>query len=83
MGSVILQVWPRWLNKEQASLYTGYSVRQLEIWMRDGVLPYSKPQGNRSPRFDVKDLDYLMEKDKIDIEKQKRRVVKTLVDSVK
>lgn len=78
MSKVILQVWPRWLTKQQARLYTGYSIKQLEIWMNQGVLPYSKPNGNRHVRFDIRDLDRLMENDKIDIEKGRGRVIESL-----
>jgi len=83
MSEVVLQVWPRWLTKQQATLYTGYSIRQLEMWMKQGVLPYSKPNGNRHVRLDIKDLDRLMENDKIDIKKERKRILQSVGGSEK
>ena len=83
MSEYVLMVWPRWLTKQQARLYTGYSIRQLEYWMSGGVLPYSKPNGNRTIRFDIRDLDRLMERDKIKIEKGRERVIESLGGGIK
>lgn len=54
---------PRWLEVWEAEGYTGLSEGTLRRFIRDGVLPVTKPGGKPKSRIriDRRDLDRLME----------------------
>jgi excisionase family DNA binding protein len=55
-------VRPRWLKIDQASDYTGFAVGTIYNMVSERRVPYVKKGG--SLRFDVRDLDKWMERDK-------------------
>jgi excisionase family DNA binding protein len=55
---------PRIMNREQASEYLGVSADTLDVLHHSGKLPRVKIAG-RVVLFDVKDLDRLVEQEKI------------------
>jgi len=75
---IFVQVWPRWLDKKLAAIYTSYSEKMIENFMKSGDLPYTRVNGGYI-RIDVNDLDRLMEKDKIDIRSTKRKILRSLI----
>lgn len=72
MSEVVLQVWPRWLSKKLASIYTTYSIRQIDRFIRNGDLPHTR-LNDGNVRIDIHDLDRLMEKNKRDFHKSRRK----------
>ncbi len=77
MSSVILQVWPRWLSKELAALYTDWSITKIERLIRNRELPYCRIKGSQI-RIDIQDLDRLLLKNKVDVEKAKKKLIKSI-----
>lgn len=75
MSDLILKTWPRWLDKKLASVYTSYSIRQIDRFIRSGLIPHCRLDGG-NVRIDIKDLDRLMETSKIDIQKSVRRATR-------
>ena len=74
---VILQCWPRWLSKESAALYTDWSITKIERLIRSGELPYCRVKRSQI-RIDLQDLDRLLLKNKIDPEKAKKMLIKSI-----
>jgi excisionase family DNA binding protein len=51
----------RWLNQAQAAEYLGVTNRTVRGYVSRGTLPGHKIKGSRLIRFDVADLDALMQ----------------------
>lgn len=51
----------RWLNQSQAAEYLGVTDRTVRVYVSRGTLPGHKIKGSRLIRFDVADLDALMQ----------------------
>jgi len=77
MGVVLLNEWPRWMTKEQAGLYTCFSKKQIERFINQGLLKETRINGGHS-RIDRKELDQLMESNKIDIRRTARKILKEI-----
>ncbi|NYI78746.1 helix-turn-helix domain-containing protein [Nocardioides panzhihuensis] len=51
----------RWLNQAQAAEYLGVTDRTVRVYVTRGTLTGHKIKGSRLIRFDVSDLDALMQ----------------------
>jgi hypothetical protein len=75
-----LKVWPRWMSKRMAALYTSYSEKQIDRLIASGSLPFIKLRMNHQKRgcqlrIDRRDLDRLMMEHKKDLQQIKRRIL--------
>jgi hypothetical protein len=75
-----LKVWPRWMSKRMAALYTSYSEKQIDRLIANGSLPFIKLRMNNQKRgcqlrIDRKDLDRLMMENKKDFQQIKKDVL--------
>ena len=70
-NKILLNVWPRWLDKRSASLYLSCSIKTIDRLINSGKLPYSQINGGHR-KIDIRKIDELLEKNSITICKSSR-----------
>ena len=72
----ILNCWPRWMSKQMAGLYIGFSTKQIERFVKSGSINYVRINGTGHLRIDRLDLDKFMEMNKVALSKNINRILK-------